>query len=76
MGAVDFRGGGRIFATPASQTQGYGNLALTPEEQAANRQTYSHVAAGFSPRSITSVGRFQPRDSKPKPKAYRNNSIC
>jgi hypothetical protein len=33
MGAVDFRVGGRIFATLASQSQGYGNLALTPEEQ-------------------------------------------
>ena len=34
MGAVDFRVGGRIFATLASQKQGYGNLMLTPEEQA------------------------------------------
>ena len=35
MGAVDFRVGGRIFATLASQAHGYGNLALTPEQQAA-----------------------------------------
>ena len=35
MGAVDFRVGGRIFATLASQSQGYGNLMLTPAEQAA-----------------------------------------
>jgi hypothetical protein len=35
MGAVDFRVGGRIFATLASQAQGYGNLMLTPEEQAS-----------------------------------------
>ena len=35
MGAVDFRVGGRIFATLASVTQGYGNLMLTPEVQAA-----------------------------------------
>jgi hypothetical protein len=34
MGAPDFRVGGRIFATLASQKQGYGNLMLTPEEQA------------------------------------------
>lgn len=34
MGAVDFRVGGRIFATLASQKQGYGNLMLTPEVQA------------------------------------------
>jgi hypothetical protein len=34
MGAADFRVGGRIFATLASQAQGYGNLMLTPEVQA------------------------------------------
>ncbi|HEY6253895.1 MAG TPA: MmcQ/YjbR family DNA-binding protein [Candidatus Angelobacter sp.] len=34
MGAVDFRVGGRIFATLASVKQGYGNLMLTPEQQA------------------------------------------
>jgi hypothetical protein len=34
MGAADFRVGGRIFATLASQDQGYGNLMLTPELQA------------------------------------------
>ncbi len=33
MGAVDFRVGGRIFATLASQKQGYGNLMLTLEQQ-------------------------------------------
>jgi hypothetical protein len=35
MGAVDFRVGGRIFATLAHQSRGYGNLMLTPEQQAA-----------------------------------------
>lgn len=35
MGAADFRVGGRIFATLASQSEGYGNLMLTPEQQAA-----------------------------------------
>ena len=34
MGAADFRVGGRIFATLAAQAQGYGNLMLTPEQQA------------------------------------------
>jgi hypothetical protein len=34
MGAVDFRVGGRIFATLASVKDGFGNLALTPEMQA------------------------------------------
>jgi hypothetical protein len=35
MGAVDFRVGGRIFATLASVKLGYGNLMLSPEQQAA-----------------------------------------
>lgn len=34
MGAADFRVGGRIFATLAAEKQGYGNLMLTPEQQA------------------------------------------
>lgn len=34
MGAADFRVGGRIFATLAAQKQGYGNLMLSPEQQA------------------------------------------
>lgn len=34
MGSPDFRVGGRIFATLASQDQGFGNLMLTPEQQA------------------------------------------
>ena len=35
MGAVDFRVGGRIFATLASAKEGYGNLMLTLEQQGA-----------------------------------------
>jgi hypothetical protein len=35
MGSPDFRVGGRIFATLAHQAQGYGNLMLSPELQAA-----------------------------------------
>ena len=34
MGSPDFRVGGRIFATLAAQKHGYGNLMLTPEQQA------------------------------------------
>jgi|SRR5580658_4742904 hypothetical protein len=34
MGAADFRVGGRIFATLASEKQGFGNLMLSPEQQA------------------------------------------
>ena len=35
MGSPDFRVGGHIFATLASQSQGYGNIMLTPDQQAA-----------------------------------------
>lgn len=35
MGSPDFRIDGRIFATLASARLGYGNLMLTPEQQAA-----------------------------------------
>ncbi len=35
MGAIDFRVGGRILATLASVQEGFGNLMLTPEVQAA-----------------------------------------
>lgn len=35
MGSPDFRVGGRIFATLASEKEGYGNLKLTPEQQTA-----------------------------------------
>ena len=35
MGHPDFRVDGRIFATLASAKQGYGNLMLTPEQQAS-----------------------------------------
>lgn len=35
MGAADCRVGGRIFATLAAESRGYGNLMLDPEQQAA-----------------------------------------
>jgi hypothetical protein len=35
MGQPDFRVGGKIFATLASEAQGYGNIKLSPEQQAA-----------------------------------------
>ncbi len=34
MGAPDFRVGGHIFATLASESKGYGNLMLSPDLQA------------------------------------------
>ena len=35
MGSVDFRVGGRIFATLAAVAKGYGNVMLSAEDQAA-----------------------------------------
>jgi hypothetical protein len=43
MGQPDFRVGGRIFATLASARQGYGNLMLTLEQQAAFVQELPEV---------------------------------
>lgn len=43
MGHADFRVGGRIFATLASADQGYGNLMLSPEQQAAFNEELPEV---------------------------------
>ncbi len=59
MGAVDFRVGGRIFATLASVNQGYGNLMLTPEQQAAFVQDqpglFLPVAGGWGRMGATHI---------------------
>src|SRR5579871_2133873 len=59
MGSPDFRVGGRIFATLASQKLGYGNLMLTPEQQAdfvAERpDVFIPVAGGWGRNGATHV---------------------
>ena len=59
MGAVDFRVGGRIFATLASVKQGYGNLMLTPEVQAEfvaeQPDVFLPVAGGWGRNGATHV---------------------
>jgi len=59
MGAPDFRVGGRIFATLASQHQGYGNLMLTPEQQAAFVEelpmVFVPVAGGWGKMGATHI---------------------
>ena len=59
MGAPDFRVGGRIFATLASQDKGYGNLMLTPEIQAAfvaeQPEVFLPVHGGWGRMGITHV---------------------
>lgn len=59
MGAADFRVGGRIFATLASQKQGYGNLMLTPEQQAAfieeQPDMFVPIAGGWGRMGMTHI---------------------
>jgi hypothetical protein len=59
MGAADFRVGGHIFATLASVSNGFGNLMLTPEQQAAfveeAPEVFLPVAGGWGRMGITHV---------------------
>jgi hypothetical protein len=59
MGSADFRVGGRIFATLAHQAQGYGNLMLTPEQQAAfvgeQPEVFLPVAGGWGRNGATHI---------------------
>ena len=59
MGATDFRVGGRIFATLASQAQGYGNLMLTPEQQGdfvrEAPEIFLPIAGGWGRMGMTHV---------------------
>ena len=59
MGAPDFRVGGRIFATLASQSQGYGNLRLTVEQQAAFveelPEVFLPIAGGWGKMGMTHI---------------------
>ena len=58
-GAIDFRVGGRIFATLAAVKQGYGNLLLTPELQsefiAEAPQIFLPVAGGWGRNGFTHI---------------------
>ena len=59
MGAPDFRVAGRMFATLASQKQGYGNLMLTLEQQAAfveeRPDIFVPIAGGWGRMGMTHV---------------------
>ena len=59
MGAIDFRVGGRIFATLASQDLGYGNLMLTPEQQAdfvgEQPDIFLPIAGGWGRMGMTHI---------------------
>jgi hypothetical protein len=59
MGSPDFRVGGKIFATLASQKHGYGNLKLTPEQQAdfvrELPEVFLPIAGGWGRMGMTHV---------------------
>jgi hypothetical protein len=59
MGSPDFRVGGKIFATLASQNQGYGNLMLTPDVQAAfledQPDVFVAIAGGWGRMGATHI---------------------
>jgi hypothetical protein len=59
MGKPDFRVGGRIFATLASADQGYGNLMLTPGQQAAFveelPEVFVPIAGGWGRMGMTHI---------------------
>src|SRR5580698_8716616 len=59
MGQVDFRVGGRIFATLASQKMGFGNLMLSPEQQTAFITERPHlfipIAGGWGKNGATHI---------------------
>jgi hypothetical protein len=59
MGAVDFRVGRRIFATLAAVKQGYGNIMITPEQQAAfiadAPEVFIPVAGGWGRNGATHI---------------------
>src|SRR6266480_1390100 len=65
MGQPDFRVGGRIFATLAAASQGYGNLMLTPEEQASFveelPEVFVPIAGGWGKNGATHI-RFAAAD--------------
>jgi hypothetical protein len=59
MGQPDFRVGGKIFATLASQHLGYGNLKLTLEQQAAfveeMPEVFLPIAGGWGRGGMTHI---------------------
>jgi hypothetical protein len=59
MGSPDFRVGGRIFATLAAEKMGYGNLMLTPEQQATFveelPEVFLPVAGGWGRNGATHI---------------------
>ena len=59
MGSADFRVGGRIFATLASEKQGFGNLMLTLEQQAdfvaEQPDVFLPVAGGWGRNGATHI---------------------
>ncbi len=62
FGQADFRVGGKIFATLALESEGYGVLLLTPEQQAGmvedEPNIFSPVPGGWGRKGATRVRRL------------------
>jgi len=63
MGSVDFRVGGRIFATLAAVKQGYGNIMLTPGNSTRSSKSYPMFSFPFREDGAEMA---QPRCVSPK----------
>ncbi len=65
MGVPDFRVGGHIFATLASEAAGFGNLMLTPAQQASfvaeAPDLFLPIAGGWGRMGMTHI-RLAPAD--------------
>ena len=63
MGVPDFRVGGRIFATLASQDDGFGNLKLTPELQqlliAESPDVFLPIKGGWGRMGMTHIRLYE-----------------
>ena len=59
MGSPDFRVGGRIFCTLAAAKRGYGNLMITPEQQAMFvrelPEVFVPIAGGWGRMGMTHI---------------------
>ncbi|KAA6459022.1 MmcQ/YjbR family DNA-binding protein [Acidobacteria bacterium AB60] len=59
MGAADFRVNGRIFATLAAESRGFGNLMLSPEQQcsfvAEAPDVFVPITGGWGRKGATHV---------------------
>jgi hypothetical protein len=78
MGQPDFRVDGRIFATLASEKQGYGNLMLTLEQQKAFveelPEMFLPIHGGWGRMGITHIRLAAAKTGKKNPAAKKRST--